>query len=289
MQAQTDTTKQTTTQQNITNRFYTTGDFLDLIDALRDFDPGAASLSLTGLLRMASHVPATPAEQTALRIAGLGELSAKEFILSKTAQDMLYDFSTGDYSGNVRPGRRVRVKEEEVEDESPRLTGAVEPVARLCIGGVNYVIGEMTDLDMLAYRNESGGDWLPLANTVEEGWSAIAAEIISLTRDTTREYIKMHMIHRRNAGLGPDIRAFDLHGFQWYIRLNDEGCAVRVDGLDWQPVEIGDLDHELDLGKIAVLSLLTAIPDAESHFRDDVTAWAKRIAAGAMVMPVFNI
>ena len=292
MQTSTDTAKSPSPAPNVPTRFYTTGDFVDLINALREFDPGAASHTLVGLLRMASENTATPVEQTALRIAGLGDIQSKNFVLTDAAKDLLYDFSTGDYSGNVRPGRyreNVAAKEEEAEETDYLKSDAPEPVARLNIGGTNYVIGELAALDMLAFRLESGGEWHHLSNTVEDGWSSIAAEIIAATRDTTREYIRMHMIHRRNVNVGDNIRLFDLYGFEWFIRIDDQGCFTRVEGRNWEPVNIDGLDIEEDLGKIAVNAIMVAVPDAREYFKDDVDQWARRIAAGAMVMPAFNM
>ncbi len=287
MQTSTDTAQDT---PHVPHRFYTTGDFLDLINALREYDPGAASHTLVGLLRMASEHEAQPVEQTALRIAGLAELEGKQLVLTESARELLYNFSTGDYSGSVRPGRyTVQEDPDDQENDDFLNSGTPEPVARLNIGGTNYVIGELAALDMLAFRPETGGDWAHLNNTVEEGWSAVAAEIISATRDTTREYIRMHMIHRRNVNVGPNIMLFDLYGFEWFIRMDDDGVFARVEGRDWEPVDVEGLDLEEDIGTIAVRAIMTAVPDAREYFHDDVKDWSRRIAAGAMVMPAFAI
>lgn len=290
MQTSTDTPK--TGAHATPHRFYTTGDFLDLIMALREHDPGAASHTLVGLLRMASENTATPVEQTALRIAGLADIEGKQFVLTATARELLYHFSTGDYSGSVRPGRAApKNDDDDVDDLSSlvRSSEEPEPLARLQIGGKTYMVGEIPSLDMLAFRPDEGGEWIHLENTVEEGWSAIAAEIISKTRDTTREYIRMHMIHRRNVDAGEGVRLFDLYGFEWYIKLNDEGVQSRLADGKWTPVNADGLHHEDDLGEIAVRSLLTAMPDAKAHFMKDVNEWARRIAAGASIMPAFTI
>jgi hypothetical protein len=62
-----------------------------------------------------------------------------------------------------------------------------------------------------------------------------------------------------------------------------------VEGRNWEPVNIDGLDIEEDLGKIAVNAIMVAVPDAREYFKDDVDQWARRIAAGAMVMPAFNM
>lgn len=178
-------------------RYYTTGDFLDMITALREHDPGAASHTLVGLLRMACEGKATPVEQTALRIAGLGEMDGQKLRLTHTAQHLLGRYSSGDYDGNIKSGRfdaanddtpKEKTAADIISEQSPEL------IARLRIGGVDYMIGEIPSMDMLVFHqmDDPTGEWKNLNNTVAEGWSQIAAEIIAQTRDTTREYIRMH-------------------------------------------------------------------------------------------------
>ncbi len=279
----------------VPHRFYTTSDLLDLVIALREYDPSAASHTLVGLLRLASEGKATPSEQTALRIAGLADLEGgRDVVLSQIALDLLHDFSTGEYEGKARPRRTRHIEEAApatgmVEEEKPKAD--IEPVAKLCIGGTNYMIGEMSDINVLVFRLDADNtaEWTQLKNSVEEGWSSVAAEIISLTRDPVFEYIRMHMIHRRNVNAGPDIMLFDLYGYEWFVRMNDEGCAVRIEGMDWTTVDVSGFDPETELGKIAVTALMEAVPDTRESFAEDTQSWARRIAAGASIMPAFTI
>ena len=278
-------------------RYYTTGDFLDMITALREHDPGAASHTLVGLLRMACEGKATPVEQTALRIAGLGEMDGQKLRLTHTAQHLLGRYSSGDYDGNIKSGRfdaanddapKEKTAADIISEQSPEL------IARLRIGGVDYMIGEIPSMDMLVFHqmDDPTGEWKNLNNTVAEGWSQVAAEIIAQTRDTTREYIRMHMIHRRNIDAGDNVRLFDLYGFEWYIRSTDGTSAdVRLSGRDdWLPVDMeGIADPDEQIGEIAVRALLTAFPTAGDHFKRDISDWSRRIAAGASVMPAFNL
>lgn len=280
-----------------TARYYTTGDFLDMITALREHDPGAASHTLVGLLRMACEGKATPVEQTALRIAGLGEMDGQSLRLTHTAMHLLGRYSSGEYDGDVRSGRFNAANDDEpaektaadiINEHSPEL------IARLRIGGVDYMIGEIPSMDMLVFHqmDDPTGEWKNLHNTVEEGWSQVAAEIIAQTRDTTREYIRMHMIHRRNVNAGDNIRLFDLYGFEWYLQINDDKTVdVRLgDREDWTPVDLeGINDIEEEQGEIAVRALMTAFPGAGDHFKRDISDWSRRIAAGASVMPAFNL
>ena len=276
---------------HVPHRYYTTGDFLDLINALRGYDPGAASHTLMGLLRMATRGTASPVEQTALRIAGLADLNGTEFNLTDEATDLLHCFSTGEFNGEMadRTEQRPAVAEPEDTTDYLKAGGEPEPLARLNIGGTNYLIGELADLNMLAYRLDTDLEWTHLKNTVEEGWSEIAAEIIAATRDTTHDYIRMHMIHRRNAQVGENTVLFELFGFEWFIRFGENKCETRVGGIDWVELDIEGLDREEDMSKIAVKALLTAVPNASERFADDIKEWSLRLAAGAMVMPAFNI
>ena len=287
MQTSTDTAAN---RPHVPHRYYTTGDLLDLINALRAYDPGAASHTLIGLLRMAASGTASPVEQTALRIAGLADMNGAEINLTDDAESLLASFSTGEHDGPLvdRTPHRPAVAEP-VEEKNYLEAGEPEPLARLNIGGTNYMIGELADLDMLAFRMETDMEWTHLKNTVEEGWSEIAAEIIAATRDTTHDYIRMHMIHRRNAELGDNIVLFELFGFEWFIRLADDRTETRVAGGDWVAFDAGDFDREEELGHIAVRALLTAVPDASEKFAKDIKEWSLRLAAGAMVMPAFNI
>ena len=278
-------------------RYYTTGDLLDMITALRDHDPGAASHTLVGLLRMACEGIATPVEQTALRIAGLAEIEGQELNLTRTAYHLLGRFSSGEYEGDVKSGRiHADNDDTEAEKSAADIISEQSPelIARLRIGGVDYMIGEIPAMEMLVFHrmDDPDSEWKNLNNTVEEGWSQVAAEIIAQTRDTTREYIRMHMIHRRNINAGDNIRLFDLYGFEWYLRTNeDETVDVTLSGReDWSPVDLEGINSlEDEIGEVAVRALLIALPEAREHFSRDISDWSRRIAAGASVMPAFNL
>lgn len=271
-------------------KLYTAADLLDLISAVREHDPGAASHVLVGLLRMAANGHATAVEQTSMRIAGLADLRGSEFVLTASACNILDEFSNGDYVSSA-PRRALEANNSNpIPDQAPSIASNLpEPIARLRIGTHDYVIGEIEALEMLAFRPQEGGDWMELTNTVEEGWSSIASEIIKLTFDTTREYIRMHMIQRRDVDMGKNIEAFDLYGFEWYVRLDEKKSEVRLGGQNWSEFDRGDLDPVEKIKYVAVEALLSVLTDPRAMFGKDIDAWARRIAAGASVMPAFTI
>lgn len=269
---------------------YTASDLLELISAVREHDPGAASHVLVGLLRMAANGHATAVEQTSMRIAGIAELVGKNFVLTDVGCSMLNDFGDGEYiQSSPRATHQTDQKIVVVEAADPLADATPEPIARLRIAERDYVIGEIESLGMLAFRLHDGGDWAALTNTVEQGWSAIAAEIIEVTFDTTREYIRMHMIQRRDIDHGADTEAFDLYGFEWRVRLTEGKSEVRLGDQSWQTFDKGDLVAPDQIKFIAVEALLSVHEDPRAMFGKDIDAWARRIAAGASVMPAFNL
>ena len=271
-------------------KLYTAADLLDLISAVREHDPGAASHVLFGLLRMAANGHATAVEQTSMRIAGLADLRGNEFVLTPSACGILDEFSNGDYVSSGPRRSHDTAHDILAHEPSPAIANNLpEPIARLRIGTHDYVIGEIEALEMLAFRPQEGGEWIELSNTVENGWSSIASEIIKLTFDTTREYIRMHMIQRRDLDMGKNIEAFDLYGFEWYIRLEDTKSEVRLGGQNWSEFDRGDLDPVEKIKFVAVEGLLSVLTDPRAMFGKDIDAWARRIAAGASVMPAFTI
>ncbi len=287
---------QTASQANEPNaavsakKLYTAADLLDLITAVREHDPGAASHVLVGLLRMAANGHATAVEQTSMRIAGLADLRGSEFILTPSACSILDEFSNGDYVSSAPRRTHDATNDNAIPEQAPSIASNMpEPIARLRIGTHDYVIGEIEALEMLVFRPQEGGEWMELTNTVEEGWSSIASEIIKLTFDTTREYIRMHMIQRRDVDMGKNIESFDLYGFEWYVRLDETKSEVRLGGQNWSTFDRGDLDPVDKIKYVAVEALLSVLTDPRAMFGKDIDAWARRIAAGASVMPAFTI
>ncbi len=82
------------------------------------------------------------------------------------------------------------------------VSTALWPMARLRIGEVHHDIARCDATDQMAFRiTGTGGEWAVLENGLEEGWPEIAAEIIKRTRNATLDYVRMHMIHTRDAAL----------------------------------------------------------------------------------------
>ena len=105
---------------------------------------------------------------------------------------------------------------------------AFKPMARLRIGEVHHDIARDDETDKFAFRiTGSGQDWVLLDNGLEEGWPEMAAEIIKRTRDATFDYVRMHMIHKRDADMPAGEFLYDLYGMEW---------AEAV----WKPVSVVD-------------------------------------------------
>ena len=165
---------------------------------------------------------------------------------------------------------------------------AFRPMARLRIGEVHHDIARDEETDKFAFRiTGSGQDWVLLDNGLEEGWPEMAAEIIKRTRNATFDYVRMHMIHKRDADMPAGEFLYDLYGMEWSVRGSPAMAEARgADGV-WRAFEAGDIaaDAPRDFSARAAF---TAIPGLAERIAADVHEWSKRIAAGSEITPVFG-
>ncbi|NBO20968.1 MAG: hypothetical protein EBU97_03280, partial [Rhodobacteraceae bacterium] len=248
---------------------------LALVEGVADVETDAASDALKGLLRFASGVSPTAAETMALRIAGLAELRDGQLALTSVGNDILSDH------GFETPGPQDISDDDDVPAAPPFLI-----MARLRIGEVNHDIGRSAQ-DKLAFRQTgSDADWQPLQNTVEEGWPDVAAEIIAATRDALFDYVRMHMIHVRDAGLPDGQYLYDLYGLKWVVTGGHANALSRLPKGDWvaYPAEHFGPDATRERSARGALAVY---PDLEERIGKDVRDWARRIAQGSSVTPVF--
>ncbi|MBO6853532.1 MAG: hypothetical protein JJ872_07190 [Marivivens sp.] len=268
----------------LSNITYTAEELLSVIENLREFDPGAASHALMGLLHIAAHKTPSAVEQTAMRIAGLADIVDSHLVLSETGRQVLDPLGSRDAIHHRHALQSFDKSESEVASREAR--SYTEAFAVINIGGTDYMVGRDEDNDVLAFQTKEKPRWTSLRNTLEHGWSAIAAEILSLTRNATFEYIRMHLIHRKNVATEENVMMFDLYGFEWFLRVENDHVEIRFGGDDWQPADLGYLPADSPNAVLAATALLNGLPDASLLFGRDVEAWALRLAAGALVRPI---
>lgn len=254
---------------------------LRLVEDVVEVDDAAASPALRGLLRFAAGDTPSSTEAMALRIAGLADAKGGKLSLTQVAEGILSHHGIGG-AARVADMPELAVAEA-VVPSAPDFN----LMARLRIGEVNHDIARSEALDSLAFRL-SGRDpvWQVLENGLEEGWPEIIAEVLRKTRDVVMEYVRMHMIHQRDARLPEGQYRYDLYGMSWTLRGTPDHAEVLVEGGDWVTFDASGVawDHPRDLSALAAIA---AYPDIDDRIGTDVHEWCKRIAAGSEVTPVF--
>lgn len=254
---------------------------LALIEDVGELDEGAASPALLGLIRYASGVLPSGAESMAMRIAGLADLKNQSLVLTPVAEGILRQ--QGFQPPEAHTLRTLAGTLPEIDPE-PNF----KQLARLRIGEKFYDIARWDDADRMAYRLSGGPeDWHPLTNGLEEGWPEIAAEIIKLTGNATLDYVRMHMIHNRDAEQGSGNFHYDLYGMSWIVRGTPDHAEVCLPGEAWMPFDAANVSPT-NPREFSARAALTAYPDIEDRIGHDVYEWTKRIAAGAEIQPVFS-
>ncbi|MCZ8151442.1 MAG: hypothetical protein O9292_03450 [Rhodobacteraceae bacterium] len=254
---------------------------LGVIEDVAEVEEGAASPALCGLMRYAAGRMPANAEAMAMRIAGLAEMSDGTLLLTETAKSILFThgfrLTTSDA---LEP-----VVEEAVEEAAPK---EFQAMARLRIGEVHHDIARDDVTDKFAFRiTGTDADWVLLDNGLEEGWPEMAAEIIKRTRNATFDYVRMHMIHRRDAPMVQGEYLYDLYGIEWAVRGTPEAGEARGEDGVWRSFDGSSANPESPRD-FSALAAFAAIPDLETRIGDDVHEWSKRIAAGSEITPVFN-
>lgn len=253
---------------------------LGVIADVAEIDDSAASPALLGLLRYASGVLPSNAEAMALRIAGLAELTGGMLLLTPPAKAILYThgFRLSDPNG-------MRMEAEVAVEET--VSAAFVAMARLRIGEVHHDIARCDATDQMAFRiTGTAADWAVLENGLEEGWPEIAAEIIKRTRNATLDYVRMHMIHTRDADLPEGEFLYDLYGMSWTVRGTPDKAEVKTPDTDWMPFDASGVAADATR-EFSARAALAGIADIEARIGQDVYEWSKRIAAGAEITPIF--
>lgn len=169
------------------------------------------------------------------------------------------------------------------------VSSQFEAFARLRIGEMVHDIGRCDMTDRMAFRPVgSDVEWLPLMHSFEEGWPEIAAEIISRTRNATRDYIRMHMIRHREVTMPEGEREYDLYGLLWRVRGTNEAAEVWHEASDWVEFDTSPVAESADPRDLAAQALIAAIPDLNEKIGSDVQSWARRLAQGAQISPILN-
>lgn len=253
---------------------------LRLIEDVVELDDSAASPVLRGLLRFAAGEAPHSTEALALRIAGLAEAKAGKLVLTAVAEGILAQqgYETGPAEAELEAG---------TADEAAGAEAEFSPMARLRIGERFFDVARSEAIEALAFR-VAGSDaaWQVLENGLEEGWPEIIAEVLRGTRNVVLDYVRMHMIHDRDAGLPEGEYRYDLYGMGWTVRGTPAHAEVSVNGTDWVAFDASGVawDQPRDLSARAALA---GYPDIGARIGADVHEWCKRIAAGSEVTPIF--
>lgn len=271
---------------------------LNIIDAMSEMQDDAASRTLTGLLRVLAKTPPRSVEVTALRIAGLAELVDGDLHLTDEARGILARL------GGVGPDRtllpRIALNSEWLEElhaqegvvpADARGVGEVHQFSCLKIGEAMFDIGECADVEgQLAFRRGNGaGEWLTLSNKIVDGWTEIAAEVISRTQDVIQEYVLMHMIRRRDVQVDEGVELFNLYGIEWHVMVRDGRVLARIKPSDWAELPGSARLVSMPSRDRAVVALREILADLDDQVGRDAKAWAHRMALGATVMPYFGV
>lgn len=261
---------------------------LGLIEDVAELDSGAASAALTGLLRYAAGRVPSSAEAMAMRIAGLADLSGGLLLLTPPARDILY---THGFRNLPKEGMEVPAPVAGAVAPAPaEAAEAVEfsTMARLRIGEVHHDIARDDETEKFAFRiSGTGQPWVLLDNGLEQGWPEMAAEIIKRTRNATFDYVRMHMIHDREAASGPGEFVYNLYGIVWSVRGTPDKAEARGEDGVWRTFDAAHVSHDAPRD-FSALAAFAAIPDLAERIGQDVHEWSKRIAAGSEVTPVFG-
>lgn len=253
---------------------------LGLLEDLAEIDADAASPSVMGLMRYAAGRVPTSAEAMAMRIAGLAEVEGGLLLLTPAANGMLYN--RGFRLAETAP---VSVPE---EMQAPVAAPDFQPVARLRIGEVHHDIARDDATERFAFRFTGTTDpWTPLDKGLQDGWPEMTAEVIAKTRDAAFDYVRMHMIHKRDASTVPGEFVYDLYGLEWTVRGTPAHAEARgADGV-WRVFDAAHVSPEAPRD-FSALAAFAAIPDLAKTIGEDVHEWSKRIAAGSEVTPIFG-
>lgn len=258
---------------------------LQLIEDVTEVDDSAASPVLRGLLRFACGEVPSSTEAMALRIAGLAEAKGGKLVLTAVAEGILAQ--QGFDSGMTEAALPESALPEAAGEAAAVPEDDFSPMARLRIGEQSYDVARSEAIEALAFR-PTGTEvaWRVLENGLEEGWPEIIAEVLRKTRDVVIEYVRMHMIHERDAALPEGQYRYDLYGMGWTVRGTPERAEVSVDGTTWLAFDATSVGWDQPR-ELSARAAVAGYPDIGDRIGADVHEWCKRIAAGSEVTPIF--
>ncbi|MDZ7908464.1 MAG: hypothetical protein U5N10_09770 [Gemmobacter sp.] len=263
------------------------GQMIALLDGVSEHDDAAASRVLTGLLHLANGGVPSMVEITALRIAGLAEMAGTRVTLSAEGFSVLAraGIRAVHPAGAVVPAAQAEAK----RIAQPRPRPEWSAFARVAIAEVEFDIGEATEFDPIAFRPAgSSGAWVELQHSLVDGWAEIAAEILARTHDVTLEFVRMHMIRRRDIALDEVAEVYELNNLRWLLRQAESGFETCIADAGWQTLELPPslARGAADTRDIAAGAAIQLWPDLAERIGHDVRSWARRMAAGAKITPV---
>lgn len=265
------------------------GSMLTLIDQVAELDEGLNVPILSGLLRLVSGKVPTRAQVLALQIAGLIEsdthpLPALELHETPVLKQVLSKAGLAASVGAVichDPDPQPVLQK-----DAPAADPDLHPHAKLRIMERDYLIAAHPVTDALYFRPAACNAWCLLDHGNADGWTKVAAEIIQADLDVTAEFVKTHLIRRRDLPTDEIAEAFELQGQIFWLRRAEGGLEIRLEGSEWHP---NDVDPDLpirDRAQAAARKL-----GAEHRIALDRAAldWAHRMAHAVQVTPHFGI
>jgi hypothetical protein len=265
------------------------GSMLTLIDQVAELDEGLNVPTLSGLLRLVSGKTPTRSQVLALQIAGLIEsdthpLPALELHETPVLKQVLSQAGLAASLGAVVCPEPEPQPAPHLDESAP--DAELHPHAKLRIMERDYLIAAHPVTDALHFRPAACNAWCRLDHGSADGWTKVAAEIIQADLDVTAEFVKTHLIRRRDLPTDEIAEAFELQGQIFWLRRAEGGLEIRLEGSEWHPI---DVDPDLpirDRAQAAARKL-----GAEHRIALDRAAldWAHRMAHAVQVTPHFGI
>lgn len=163
------------------------------------------------------------------------------------------------------------------------------PFAKLVIGLQEFQLAHGATEDDLLYRKGVDHPWRQLYRKMSDGWHAVAAGILILNSNALSDYIRMHLLARKDGKVDEtgmrDYDLFDLN-FQMRAEPGDTEVDIRLPGQDWTRVSVDSSVDVSESREQAIHGVIKVAPELSARFSEEVEAWARRMAAGATVMPI---
>lgn len=258
---------------------------LALMEELAELDAGVNTPTLTGFLRLISGRPPTRSQIIALQISGLVDghgMLAPPMDVSLTATGREIILRSGLRSLPDTDILCSTTLQESTEGGALAVGAEMRPHARLRIMERDYLIAAHPMTDVLHYSCVSDNAWSALSHSNADGWTKVAAEIIQADIDVPYEFVKMHLIRRRDLPTDEIAEAFELLGQVFWLRRVETGLELRLEHAEWSRVDVDpDLPPQdraravaLHLGRSRTIAVEKAAAD-----------WAQRMAHAVQVSP----